>query len=109
MGLDGKPRDLHIAESMASIDFDDFEPGMDEPNGRNLASCEYFTVDELDLKAGDPIANQNDRFSIITVVSGEITYRGTLTFREGDFFILPRGAGQLSAIGTAKVLQTMIP
>ncbi len=109
MGLDGKPRDLHIAESMTSIDFDDFEPGMDKSDGRNLASCEYFTVDQLDLKAGDPIANQNDRFSIITVVSGEITYQGTMTFREGDFFILPRGAGQLSAIGTAKILQTMIP
>src|ERR1700684_3155878 len=25
-GLDGKPRDLHIAQSLASIDFDDFEP-----------------------------------------------------------------------------------
>ena len=26
VGLDGKPRELHVAESLASIDFDDFEP-----------------------------------------------------------------------------------
>src|SRR5206468_6854535 len=26
VGLDGKPRELHIAEALASIDFDDFEP-----------------------------------------------------------------------------------
>src|SRR5215472_1402742 len=27
-GLDGKPRPLHVAESLASIDFDDFEPSV---------------------------------------------------------------------------------
>ena len=26
VGLDGKPRELHIAQSLASIDFNDFEP-----------------------------------------------------------------------------------
>src|SRR3954469_15692184 len=28
LGLDGKPRDLHIQESLASIDFNDFEPSL---------------------------------------------------------------------------------
>lgn len=109
MGLDGKPRDLHIGESMASIDFDDFEPGMDTPEGDTLASCEYFTVDQLDLKAGEKVENKNDRFSIITVVSGEITYGADQTFQTGDFFILPRGAGQLVAWNSARILQTYIP
>jgi len=109
MGLDGKPRDLHLAESIASIDFEDFEPGMDTPDGHTLATCEYFTVDQLDLKAGDPITNPNDRFSIITVVSGEITDIEGQTFRMGDFFILPRGAHPLTARSEALVLQTRIP
>ena len=26
IGLDGKPRELHVAQSLASIDFNDFEP-----------------------------------------------------------------------------------
>ncbi len=26
VGLDGKPRDLHVEQSLASVDFDDFEP-----------------------------------------------------------------------------------
>ncbi|MFT6864794.1 MAG: mannose-6-phosphate isomerase [Akkermansiaceae bacterium] len=108
MGLDGKPRDLHIAESIASIDFEDFEPGMDTPDGNTLATCEYFTVDQLDLKAGDPITNPNDRFSI-TVVSGEITDIEGQTFRMGDFFIFPRGAHPLTARSEALVLQTRIP
>jgi mannose-6-phosphate isomerase len=28
VGLDGKPRALHIQESLASIDFNDFEPAV---------------------------------------------------------------------------------
>jgi mannose-6-phosphate isomerase len=28
VGLDGKPRELHVAESLASIDFNDFEPAL---------------------------------------------------------------------------------
>jgi mannose-6-phosphate isomerase len=42
VGLDGKPRDLHIKESMASIDFTDFEPAMDRPVDNVLASCPRF-------------------------------------------------------------------
>ena len=32
VGLDGKPRDLHVAQSLASIDFNDFEPKLVETN-----------------------------------------------------------------------------
>jgi len=28
VGLDGKPRELHVPQSLASIDFDDFEPAL---------------------------------------------------------------------------------
>ncbi len=109
MGLDGTPRDLYIDESMASIDFNDFEPGMDTPDGNTIASCEYFIVDQLDLQAGENVQNKNDRFSIITVVSGEITSASGSTFKKGDFFILPRGAQALSATESSKILQTYIP
>jgi mannose-6-phosphate isomerase len=109
MGLDGKRRDLHIAESLASINFNDFEPGMDQPDGDTLASCHYFVVDQLDLQSGDQVANKNDRFSIITVVSGELTHINGQTFKKGDFFILPRGTCELIASSEAKVLQTRIP
>jgi mannose-6-phosphate isomerase class I len=34
LGLDGNPRDLHVEQSMKSIDFDDHEPGMDIPTVR---------------------------------------------------------------------------
>jgi len=109
MGLDGKPRDLHLKESLASIDFDDTEPAMDKPDGDTLASCEHFVVAGLDLQAGNQVVNRGDRFSIITVVSGEVTYGADQIYRTGDFLILPRKAGPLTARSEARVLQTSIP
>jgi mannose-6-phosphate isomerase len=38
VGLDGKPRELHIADSLESIDFDDFEPGLVPPDWIPLAA-----------------------------------------------------------------------
>jgi mannose-6-phosphate isomerase len=43
LGLDGKPRALHVAESLQSIDFTDVEPSLVH-GGDVLASCEYFRV-----------------------------------------------------------------
>src|SRR5207302_7774492 len=49
VGLDGKPRELHVTESLENIDFEDFEPGLVgkkiEPNG-NL-ECQVLVKDPL--------------------------------------------------------------
>ena len=110
VGLDGTPRDLHVDESMACIDFNDFEPGMDEPNGHNLARCEYFSVDQLELAEGTAVGNPNpDRFSIVAVVGGELRSQTGRSFGAGDFLLLPRGADQLTAASVATILQATIP
>jgi len=46
-GLDGRPRDLHIDQSMASIDFTDVEPSVRASAGGVLADCPYFTVSRV--------------------------------------------------------------
>lgn len=43
VGLDGRPRALHVAESMRSIDFTDVEPVLSHVTGE-LVSCEFFKV-----------------------------------------------------------------
>ena len=48
-GLDGKPRELHIGESMASIDFNDFEPALTPASEKIVADCPFFRVEKLDL------------------------------------------------------------
>ena len=109
LGLDGQPRELHVGESLASIDFQDFEPSMDLPVGDNLASCSYFKTDRKSLTVGQTIANpRDDRFSIISVVAGQLEGDGR-RFGNGQFILLPRGAAPLTAIENSVVLQVTLP
>lgn len=109
VGLDGDPRDLHIDESMASIDFDDLEPGMDQPDGDTLVSCEYFFVTRHNIPESQELTVQNDAFSIITVISGQICSEAGTIFKTGDFLILPRNAEPLIAQTDCQVLRTSLP
>jgi mannose-6-phosphate isomerase len=110
LGLDGAPRELHVAESMACIDFGDFEPGMDTPAGNTLAECDHFKVDQIALAAGEPVSIPDpDRFSILAVVSGGLTDADGSTHVPGQFLLVPRGGAPLVASEAAVVLQTTVP
>jgi mannose-6-phosphate isomerase len=110
MGLDGKPRELHVDESLASIDFDDFEPGMDIPQGELLATCAYFSTARRNLNDGDTLTNPSpEGFSIISVVDGSLRSAAGRTFVKGDFLILPAGATCLTALSETTVLQVALP
>lgn len=60
LGTDGQPRELHVAQAMASIDFEDFEPGLVpslfEENGptasRSLVENRLFNVAEVRFNGG---------------------------------------------------------
>jgi mannose-6-phosphate isomerase len=40
----GKPRDLHVKESLASINFEDFEPFFTQPHSERVLTCPYFST-----------------------------------------------------------------
>lgn len=109
-GIDGKPRELHVEESLRCIDFDDVEPSMDEPEGTLLASCEHFRLEGHDLAAGvclDEAAA--GRFVIATVVEGLLGC-GDERFGAGDFFLMPPGrAAEIHAAEPARILLTTWP
>lgn len=110
IGLDGKPRELHVAESLASIDFTDFEPTMDTATGDTIASCEYFKTDRKPLAAGQAISNpRDDRFSILSIVSGKLESAAGRGFGKGDFILLPCGSAPLKAVEDSTVLQITLP
>ena len=110
LGLDGKARELHVGESLASIDFQDFEPAMDSPLGDNLASCEYFKTDLKALQLGETITNpRDDRFSIISVVEGMLESDGGRRFEKGRFILLPRDGAPLKALEDSTLLQITLP
>lgn len=85
----GKPRELHIDESLKSIDFTDHEPSLDNAKGETLVSCEYFRVDRWQITR--PRRDAEAVGSIFTVVDGHVRC-GEREFLQGDFFLLPASA-----------------
>jgi mannose-6-phosphate isomerase len=86
-GLDGKPRDLHIPESLASIDFGDFEPSLTPAGNPVVADCPYFQVLKKDLPSPLDVAQEGD-FSIITCLTGEVTCDESI-LKPGGFLLIP--------------------
>src|SRR4030095_7013942 len=90
LGLEGKPRALHLHESLASINFDDPEPGVVEPQGEVLVACPHFRVERWEFAGGDAprAAGTEAAFAVFTVVNGKFECGG-LEFKDGDFFLAP--------------------
>jgi mannose-6-phosphate isomerase len=92
VGLDGKPRQLHVEESMQSIDFTDRKPELLHPVGREslLADCAEFRLRRLELAAGESLsfaAGEEPR--ILSLVDGSLlAMDGHLACR-GDNLLLP--------------------
>ncbi len=90
-GLDGNPRTLHIEESLASIDFEDFEPSLANSDDGIVAGCEHFLVERWEL--GQPrTALDRDTFAIFGVVAGQVGCGGQV-FDQGSFFLVPASSG----------------
>ncbi len=93
VGLDGKPRALHVAESLACIDFNDFEPAMQSPaaDGR-MVECPHFvtTYHKLETGRNTDICVAQDAFLCLAIVCGHGILAGN-NVRAGDFMILPAG------------------
>ena len=110
VGLDGKARELHIGESLQSIDFADIEPRMEEPDGETLVRCPYFQVDEWRLHAPRAAGRVGD-FAIFTVLNGAVR-SGAMEMQAGEFFLLPASMEDrvLHPVGDAvRILRTVIP
>lgn len=109
LGLDGKPRELHLGPSLASIDFDDFEPGMDTPSGETLASCPYFKTEKIEPAADSDIRTPADRFAILSVIEGTLKTSDGRTFSKGRVILLPRGCPPLTAGENSALLRVTLP
>jgi mannose-6-phosphate isomerase len=105
IGLDGKPRELHIGESLASIDFDDAEPLPVEPVGETVVACEFFNVERWEIAGARPTGTAK-RFAVFCVASGTARCGGS-EFEAGRFFLVPAG-GDLLIEGDGVVLRTTV-
>jgi mannose-6-phosphate isomerase len=100
LGLDGKPRDLHIRESLASIDFDDFEPsvlrgdflGAGPVKRRSLVDNSLFKVEAYQVASGASVPLAPDKMQILAVLSGRMSLgegRDRLCLSVGQFCLVP--------------------
>jgi mannose-6-phosphate isomerase len=99
-GLDSKPRQLHIAESLASIDFNDFEPtpvrrtfsGNDPVNLYPLVRDPLFSVEAMQMAAGAVATLKSHTMQIVACVSGDLRVEnGTVSIERspGEFCLVP--------------------
>jgi mannose-6-phosphate isomerase len=109
-GLDGKARELHPEASMASINFNDFEPALTPASTEIIADCPFFRVEKHDLPSPRLIYHKED-FTIITCLSGEISCNG-IPLKAGGFFLIPASLPESTLIPQdkgASFLQTRLP
>jgi len=102
VGLDGKPRELHVQQSLASIDFNDFEPPLVQSKPgqvldltvRQLVTNELFTVELVETPGAAAINNLDAGMEIIGLVAGRAEVVSSapippIELTAGQFCLLP--------------------
>src|SRR5579862_3405328 len=113
-GLDGKPRELHVAQSLASIDFNDFEPRLIRSQySRNavlkvryLVDDPLFRIDACQVKRGERFHLRSDALQIIGLLKGrlEISHgESKLLLNPGEFALLPASLSRTSFAARTQV------
>ncbi len=94
LGVDGKPRELHLQDALAVLDYDKFvftSPSGEEgsllgaENLKKLADCKYFTIYE-GFGFGEYISNES--FLCVVTVDGVGEINGE-KMKKGDTFFVP--------------------
>lgn len=102
----GKPRPLHVEQSLDVIEVPFREHRMDAgaPKSVNawfhqLVTCAYYTVWRADLK-GKKMLVQDQKFLLGSVIEGEAVMDGILV-KKGTHFIIPYGMKDMEVEGNA--------
>jgi len=108
VGLDGKPREMHVRESLASINFDDPEPRLvSSKYSRNpkfavryLVHDPLFQVDACRVKRGERFyLNPNGTAQILAITKGRLRAEygeHRVQLAAGGFVMLPASLGRVT-------------
>lgn len=110
VGVDGKTRELHINKA---VDVASLTPLEDKKNYPHLVSCDYFTVDKINLD-GKIISHLEgtvtaESFLSVLILDGQGKISvddEVLDYQRGDTFFIPANAGKWTLEGTADALLT---
>lgn len=105
VGPDGRPRQLHIAESLSVSDYESGPRALQipqatlQPGRQRLVTCDKFTLDRLSDVTTITLAG-DDRFHFITAPNGGVIIEGD-SFQEmlslGQSLLLPAALGKCLA------------
>ncbi|HWZ95625.1 MAG TPA: type I phosphomannose isomerase catalytic subunit [Opitutaceae bacterium] len=93
-GLDGKPRQLHVAESLRSILWDDPAPAVvrGAPTAEVIADCPEFLIRRMPMAKGEKLSiAAGEQPRLFSVVAGSLRVAGPSgdTLMRGDNVLLP--------------------
>jgi mannose-6-phosphate isomerase len=114
VGLDGKPRELHVEQSLASIDFEDFEPplvtekfiGDEKHKSRPLVRHDLFHVDSIEMTGNSRVALPKNKLQILALTRGKIDLQGgtdTVTLDAGQFCLIPAALEKVEVIAKSDI------
>ncbi|MEK7414095.1 MAG: type I phosphomannose isomerase catalytic subunit, partial [Planctomycetota bacterium] len=119
VGLDGKPRQLHVRESLETIDFSAgtggglshpaWQPHPDGGEARSLVSCAYFRVTER--RASIIRGPATDVCTIVTCLEGSgslATASGSVEIRPMTTWVVPACSGAWTATGSQGPIRLLI-
>jgi len=124
IGLDGKPRDLHLEQAMAAIHFEDYEPDLvrspwrEDDHGllcRNLVDDPLFRIRQFRLQPSSTLVHLGGgKMTIWSVISGHLRLSGggeVLDLAPGHFGLIPAALEEcpIQPLGTTEVLQIEYP
>ena len=104
LGMDGKPRELHVEKSLKVMNFNKFKP--EEFKRPLLGECDYFSTYEMKVDKKAEIIADKGSFISLTFIEGSGTVND-ISFAKGDTFFIP--ANKKAEIkGNGKYLLTTI-
>ena len=104
LGMDGKPRELHVEKSLKVMDFKKFKPVKFECP--LLGECDYFSTYEMKVEENNEILADKGSFISLTFIEGSGLVND-ISYAKGDTFFIP--AGKKAEIkGNGKYLLTTI-
>jgi mannose-6-phosphate isomerase len=117
-GLDGKPRELHIEDSLNVIAYEGSGAKRMKTDGARpgewltIAESPYFIVEKGVVDGRAELATTGDSFVILIAADGSGALRwsgGELPMKAGDCFLVPANLGAYAIEGALTVLRSRVP
>jgi mannose-6-phosphate isomerase len=107
LGLDGKPREVHVPQSLASIDFNDYEPSLiprafvlqGEDKVMPLVRDPLFTADAHEASACASVPLQPKKMQALALLAGRVQVcdgAEKLALAAGQFCLVPASLAQVT-------------